>query len=216
MTRYSAIRATALAVALGSVLPAAASAQLGGLRGLGRRAAQAVGNAATGQVASQTPGNPSFTRNVLEMTPAVLDGFAHSLAAEDSLRRGTAQRSSPAYAERYRACEARLAQTDSRYRELRDAAVNAERADAEKAYLDLDTYRAPHCGHEPELGSPEIVAIAGAAGGLTGHQYAIVKERVAPFCEHGGASGNYVYSTTEFSALRSRCAALKPALQAVL
>jgi hypothetical protein len=216
MNRFSALRAATLAAMLASVLPAAAHAQLGGLRGLGRRAAQAVGNAATTQVASQTPGSPGFTRNVLEMTPAVLDGFARSLAAEDSLRRGTADRSSPAYRERYRVCEARLAQTDSRYRELRDAAVNAQHADAEQAYLDLDAYRAPHCGHEPELGSPEIVVIAGAAGGLTGRQYAIMKERVAPFCEHGGASGSYVYSATEFSALRSRCPALKPAIQAVL
>ena len=43
-----------------------------------------------------------------------------------------------------------------------------------------------------------------------------MKERVAPFCEHNGASGNYVYSAGEFSALKPRCAALKPAIQAVL
>ena len=59
------------------------------------------------------------------------------------------------------------------------------------------------------------------AAGLTERQYAILKERIVPFCAAAVASGpgelriarGYVYTTAEMEALRPRCATLLPALR---
>lgn len=59
------------------------------------------------------------------------------------------------------------------------------------------------------------------AAGLTERQYAILRERVVPFCTAAGAGGSgelridggFIYSTAEVEALRPRCAKLLPALR---
>lgn len=75
----------------------------------------------------------------------------------------------------------------------------------------------------------EPLRAALAAGGFTARQYAILKERVVPFCAGATPPGSdgvvripgsdkrfYVYGEAEVEALRPRCGALRPSLEAVL
>jgi hypothetical protein len=69
------------------------------------------------------------------------------------------------------------------------------------------------------LNGPEKVGQKEA--GLTERQYAVLKERILPFCTAAASSGSgelkvdggFVYTTTEMQALRPRCATLLPALR---
>ena len=190
-----------------------AHAQLGGaLRGLGRRAQQAAANT----VNANTPGHPAFSEYVLEITPERLDQLARGLAVEDTLQRGATERATPAYATTYQTCESHLASTDARYRALRDRVAGVQGEAYDSAYYALDAYRAPICGRAPDAKAKEIHAISAGAAGLGRRQYNIIKERAIPFCQKNGASGSYVYSAGEMSALRSRCPTLKPMLEAVM
>ncbi|HET6764678.1 MAG TPA: hypothetical protein VFH27_13430, partial [Longimicrobiaceae bacterium] len=178
-----------------------AHAQFGGaLRGLGHRATQAAVNAVAGPAqqpaVSHTPGQPALSDVVLEITPARLDQLARGLAVEDTLHAGADERASARYIDAYQACEGRLASGDARYRELVAANARAQGDAADSTYWALDAYRAPRCGRNPQMHAREINAVASRAAGMGRRQYTILKERVVPFCQRGGAVGRYVYSAS--------------------
>jgi hypothetical protein len=66
-------------------------------------------------------------------------------------------------------------------------------------------------GFRLEAASPTTSADAGPS-----REYAILKERVVPFCRTPDRLGNYVYTTAEQEALRPRCGSLLPAVETTL
>ena len=228
--------------------PASAEGQLGGLRDRAKKAvAQAAGveAAAPASTANAASAATSETGYVLTMTPAVLDRLEAALAAEytefDVVEREFQARPTP---EVRAACEHALMQGPEGQKILADYMAALEKAGedpdaAMKAMQAMDqamrALYARECG-EPftdeearELQQRPHV-IGAEAGGFTTIQYAILKERVPPFCEggadlrqdEGGASApgvdernRYVYGADEVEALRTRCEALTLALAAV-
>jgi hypothetical protein len=79
----------------------------------------------------------------------------------------------------------------------------------------------------PSEQAPNLDAAGSKAAGLTAEQYAILKERVAPFCRAAATSADgdvrlpgsgtnvyWVYTAAEAAALRERCGALTAAMNA--
>ena len=74
------------------------------------------------------------------------------------------------------------------------------------------------CGVAVErLEQSEYEAIGAEAGGFTPAQYAVLKERIHPFCESaakGGSGGaNLVFTDAEIAVITPRCSALLPAIK---
>jgi len=247
--RIHLVAAAALAAALLS--PSGADAQIGSLTKKAKKQAEAaVGitdssadkskqSGAAGATASSASGASSSTKSpyndyVLELNGEVLDRFQKSLAAASSSR-------------------AELMK-DVPTPQARQACLSKPPAPEEKAQLDsglaamdkqqnLPEYQrhmnkmlelqAKRCGKDPNdselqkalYEQPKSAALK--AGGFTEGQYAMIKERVHPFCalppdkngpkvQGSGSSLFYVYSDVEVQALRARCDKLVPALKAEL
>lgn len=230
--------ATGAALALVVSIPGHAHAQLGALR---RAAARAAGNAAVShgtqqaqqQEAASRPASSALGGNVLELTPAVLDRFQQSLAAEDADRRAAAQRlaalKSP---QQYQQCTMSWLMSPAG-KALTDRVTATASSGDQQAMVQLSNEMKASqehaCGPDPsERGRLQSEAQAHAAqaglaaGQFTPAQYGIVKERVVPFCRapattaasgdvrlQGSGSGVFwVYTATEAAALRERCTAL--------
>ncbi len=193
-----------------------------------------------------------FNKATLEMTPDVLDRLEKGLAAEEAERKALAPQFAryPSY-EDYGKCVQKRVQTlpewkkvYDEYNEVLRAAVASnkfDKTDAARKKLDAETERLadPICGLLPEKNQDvrqELVDRPAKAGekasGMEKYAYAILKERIVPFCslaeipaakgdlvrvpnELGIVSGHYSYAYTkdEVANLRPRCARLLPALK---
>lgn len=176
---------------------------------------------------------------VLEITPALLDDLARALAAEEA----KLQEIAPLLA-------SWRSMTPEKYEACREEAKNSPEgqqilaaqgpANAARARALLGQLSEQRCGGDPRVPHryqsliddlQQQAHVPGAsAGGFGVRQYAILKERVTPFCAGAGLTGGadgglripgrktafYVYSRTEAEALRARCEHLRPLLQAVL
>ena len=243
MNTRTLLRSAALALVIGTALPVPASPQVGGL--IKKKVKQAIEQArvgtdtatrattATTASAARARG-PSFDEATLEITPALLDQFEKGLAAEAVEQKAVdSQIAKFLPHDAFEKCEQSLMRTpeaQAAYREYTGMLKGTDQEAMRKASEWYGQRRAeitrPKCGPSPSeagimkgdlLGGPEKVGQK--AAGLTERQYAILKERMLPFCTAAAASGpgelriegGYVYTTGEMEALRPRCAKLLPA-----
>lgn len=240
MSTRTLLRSAALALVIGTALPAPASPQVGGI--IKKKVKQAVeqtrvgtDTATTATTASAARGRgPTFDENTLEITPALLDRFEKGLAAEAVERKNVdSQIAKFLPHDAYEKCEQSLMKTpeaQAAYREytrmLKGTDQEAMRRASEWYGQRLAEITRPKCGPSPSeaelmkgdlLSGPEKVGQK--ASGLTERQYAVLKERIIPFCTALSGSGSgelridggFVYTTAEMEALRPRCAKLLPA-----
>lgn len=242
-TRVGALaRAVVMAMAVGMMMPAAAQGQLGGLK---KKAAAALKRGAGVEAAApetDVPGGPVRSGNVLTLDEGNLDLLEQALAAEaaerDVVEALLAERPTP---DARAACEQTVLVGPQGQAVMADYMAALEKAGENqeammKAMQEMDTklraLYARECGEpysvEEERELVERPNVVGAAAvGFTPVQYAILKERIAPFCTAGagvgaggqgaavpaeGSNESYVYEAGEVEALRPRCAALMAAL----
>jgi len=194
---------TALVTGLAAIVPASASAQLGGLvkRKVKDTVVQTVaGPDTTASVsASRAAAAPAFTANVLEMTPEVLDRLEKALAAESVTREENDRRVGKVLdAEEYARCRQRVAMSPKTQEIMEEhlrvlgeetsTQPQRERAMQEMATR-LEALTEPECGLEPNKAeklrselAPRVTAAAEQASGLSDLQLSILKERILPFC----------------------------------
>lgn len=242
VTSRSILRASAVAAALlFAITPA--HAQLGGLRRAAQRAAQGAAGtptpAATQQ--AQAPASASSrvnTGDVLEMTAPVLDRFQRGLAAEQADRAQLARQlaASVKTPEQYQQCSTQWVMSPAGQAAMQKlSAASADQTAATTAVNEMKAALARVCGLDPSERSRmqsdaqgHATAAGVAAGGFTAREYAVIKERVVPFCRaQDAAAGDgdvhlpgrgtnvyFVYTPAEAAALRTRCGALMQALAA--
>jgi len=233
------LRSAALALVIGTALPVPASPQVGGL--IKKKLKQAIEQTRVGTDTATTASAararaPSFDEVTLEITPALLDQFEKGLTAEAVERKDVdSQIAKFLPHDAFEKCEQSLMRTpeaQAAYREYTKMLSGTDREAMRKASEwyghRLAEITRPKCGPSPSeaeitkgdlLRGPEKVGQK--AAGLTERQYAVLKERILPFCTAAGASGpgslridgGYVYTTAEMEALRPRCAKLLPALR---
>lgn len=241
-----AIRAGLLLAAAIIALPAPADAQLGGLK---KKVAKAVAGATGAETEAAAPAASGNTRSpynewVLEMTDEVLDRVEKGLVAESARRREVvAMLEKQPSREEYEQCQARAAMLPEMQKLIEEYMADMEKANgnndaimkvAERMDARSKAFYARECGEV--LGSDRIQelqkeseSIGAGAAGMTDRQYAIVKERIAPFCTAGdqmvrdgagatvpGDGEDYVYSAAEIEALTPRCDVLGKAIAATL
>jgi hypothetical protein len=185
----------------------------------------------------------AYNEHVLEMTAGVVERFATALRAEEAERQEIERiAASVRTPEAYQGCMTAAVATPESQALMaamaeKGEAYLANTSDAgaaaahRKAQQDVVDFMARSCGPDPDqFRSTELpklqarpVSVGQEAGGFTGMQYAILKERVAPLCglaEAAGADGvripgegeniYWVYSPAEVDALVPRCAELTP------
>jgi hypothetical protein len=216
-----------------------AHAQLGALRRAAQRAASGgAAPAATPQAATTQPASAGVGgSNVLELTAPVLDRFQRALAAESADRAQLAQRLAAVKTpEQYSQCNLAFYQSAAGQAEYAKLNAASERNDQTAMMAAAEAVKAAMeraCGADPsERGRIQNEAQAHAeqaglaAGEFTPRQYAVVKERIVPFCRAAAQAGGegdvrlpgsgrnvfYVYTAAEAAALRERCGALMQAL----
>ncbi|HSQ29716.1 MAG TPA: hypothetical protein VLN49_07700 [Gemmatimonadaceae bacterium] len=233
------LRSAALALVIGAALPVPASPQIGGL--IKKKVKQTieqtrVGTDTASKASAARAHGPSFDEATLEITPALLDRFEKGVTAEAAERKEVERQIAkflPRDAfEKCRQSLMRTPEAQAAYREytgmLKGTDQEAMRKASEWYGKRLSEITRPKCGPSPSeaeimkgdlLGGPEKVGEK--AAGLTERQYAVLKERVLPFCTAAASSGSgelkveggFVYTTAEMEALRPRCATLLPALR---
>ena len=239
MSTRTLLRSAALALVIGTALPVPASSQIGGL--IKKKVKQTieqtrVGTDTASKASAARAHGPSFDEATLEITPALLDRFEKGVTAEAAERKDVDRRIAKFLPrDAFEKCEQSLMKTpeaQAAYREytgmLKGTDQEAMRKASEGYGQRLAEITRPKCGPSPSeaeimkgdlLGGPEKVGQK--AAGLTERQYAILKERILPFCTAAVASGpgelridgGFVYATGEMEALRPRCAKLLPALR---
>jgi hypothetical protein len=254
--RQHALRAIITIAATIAMTPAPASAQLGGLKKAVKRAAtEAAGPKAvnatagsgeqTGAVSASA--EPAMAggltgKNVIEMTDDVIVRFERALATETTERQESARiLESLADPRDFQTCAQGMGMTPEYQRIFEkyladvSSAGNDNEAIGRSTQVFDSTYRAlaaPKCGRERnseierELQNRPIEA-ATRAGEFTRAEYAMLKERVEPFCEAGsrqiitsdgatvpgsGHNIRWVYTAAEVQALTARCRTLSDAL----
>lgn len=270
------IRWAACAAVLALMVPAPASAQIGGFlkRKLKEKIAQTVVEGVTGSQAAGTPvdtasgaeqtgsapgpvasaprarkgapgaaAKPSiFSETTLEMTAELLDRFEKGVAAEKAERKAIVPQLARLLSNHdYDKClHERVAATPAGQKAQREylAALRTGKPEVyqgamEKYQTELERIGEPVCGLSPKKAEPvrreleerpEKAALQ--AAGLELYQYAVLKERIIPFCALAGTAeaagefarvrdrgASYVYTQGEVAALRPRCARLAPALK---
>jgi len=241
VTSRSILRVAAACAAL-ALISTPAHAQLGGLRRAAQRAAQgAAGTQAPAATQSSQPASAASrvnTGDVLEMTEPVLDRFARGLAAEQADRAQLAQRLAAAVKtpEQYQQCSTQWVMSPTGQAAMQKlSAASADQTAATAAVNEMKATLERVCGPDPSERSRmqndaqgHATAAGIAAGGFTPREYAVIKERVVPFCRaQDAASGDgdvrlpgrgtnvyFVYTPAEAAALRTRCGALMQALAA--
>jgi hypothetical protein len=195
-----------------------------------------VGTDTASKTSAPRAHGPSFDEATLEITPALLDRFEKGATAEAAERKDV-ERQIAKFLPRdaFEKCQQSLMRTpeaQAAYREytgmLKGTDQEAMRKASEWYGKRLAEITRPKCGPSPSdaeimkgdlLGGPEKVGQKAAS--LTERQYAILKERILPFCTAAVASGpgelridgGFVYTAAEMEALRPRCATLSPALR---
>jgi hypothetical protein len=180
-------------------------------RATAAKAASAVAERALGGSAETpgAPGSPRFDEAVIEITPDLLERFTAGLAAESAEREEIPRlrRALPEPEEHDRCLDG--LERDPTYQSLmRRADDSAADDDAFREYI------VEKCGDDETSLQERPARMGRKAAGLTTRQYAVLKERVVPFCSNPGRTGGFVYSRTEAEALRPRCDALLPVLRA--
>ena len=239
MSTRTLLRSAALALVIGTALPGPASPQVGGL--IKKKLKQTIEQTRVGTDTAKSASaararGPSFDDVTLEITTSLLDRFEKGVAAEAAERKDV-DRQIAKFLPRdaFEKCEQSLMKTpeaQAAYREytgmLKGTDQEAMRKASEWYGQRLAEITRPKCGPSPSdaeimkgdlLRGPEKVGQNTA--GLTERQYAILKERILPFCTAAVGSGagelridgGYVYTTAEMEALRPRCATLLPALR---
>ena len=229
-----------------ALLPATAHAQLGALK---KKAARAVAGAAgveesqpDAKMESQSARRGPYNDYVLEMTPAVLDRMEKALAAESAERAEVAKvLATFAKPDERMICEQRVAGTPEVQKLLEEYMAALEKANGDskaviaaaekmeagmKAVVDRECGEALAAERERELHKRPLV-VGAEAGGFTEYQYAVLRERIAPFCRAGdaletsadgaslpvaGTKHRLVYSNIEIEALTPRCASFTKVL----
>ncbi len=176
---------------------------------------------AHGEARAAAPAGPRFDERVLEMTPANLDKLQAALVAEkayrDSVEAAFAKMLTP---EQYQPCKMKAITSPEAQKLTQHVDYGNTQATQETAQK-LLALVAKQCGPEPSSKDKngelyQAGAHAAEVAGLSPEQYAVLRERLTPFCSgDGGAripgSGPgiyYVYSETEIAALQPRCAKL--------
>ncbi|HEU0053245.1 MAG TPA: hypothetical protein VFQ39_08705 [Longimicrobium sp.] len=244
MTTRSIFRAAVAGAALALVVSTDAHAQLGSLRRAAQRAAAgAAGSSAPAAAASPTtaPASASSrvnTGDVLEMTAPVLDRFERALAAESADLAQLAQRIAAVKTpEQHSQCTVTWVQSaegQAMYEKLNAASSGSDPSRMTALAEEIKGAMEKACGPDPserqriQNDAPAHAQEAAvAAGEFNARQYAVLKERVVPFCRNAAAaeaggdvqlpgSGRnvfWVYTAAEAEALRGRCAALMQSLQ---
>lgn len=221
------LRLGAMAVAFAAVAPLPAQAQIGGL--VKKKLKDAV-KAQAGQTeqpaASQgAPQGPTFGDYVVEMTPANLDRLETALRAEKAYRDSIATfYARLPTADAYGQCNTQVMMSPEAQKISESMPENADLATVQKMGQQLQDLVVKKCGPDPSTfhksddlrRAPETGA---KAAGFTKDQYAIMQERIVPFCKAGDApsripgSGTniyYVYAPGEVQALGPRCSKLVP------
>lgn len=218
--------ATAIAVVCLSI-PRPVDAQLGGF--IKKKVKDTVkgqvsgstgdASAAGGTRAPTSPSGPQFDERVLELNPGNLDKLQTALVAErafrDSLNASYARMKTP---EQYQQCKMNAMMGPEAQQVTKSIDYNDVQA-SQAAGQKLLAIVAKQCGADPsgqnkgaELN--KAPANAAEAAGLSQEQYAVLKERVKPFCSEGGGTGKvagsgarifYVYTESEIAALQPRC-----------
>ncbi|UCF41687.1 MAG: hypothetical protein JSW43_04995 [Gemmatimonadota bacterium] len=235
---------TALVAGLAAVVPASASAQIGGLVKKKVKERLAGPDAAAASPAAQAAPGPVFNEYVLEITPDLLDRLQRALAAEAAAREENARRIGKVLPEEeYDRCEQdairsaegqKMSEESVRLMETAKTDQQLQQA-MEEMGKRLEAFMEPRCGLEPSKAerlrselAPRTTVAAEEASGLTDHQLSILKERILPLCTATEAAAGsegariptedstifYVYSPGEVEALRPRCGTLAQALQA--
>ena len=220
-----------IAQTLGSGDTAAAAQPAGGAAAPGNGPASRVKKGAA--VAS----GPTFSESMLEITPALLDRFEKGVAAEAAeSKKVEAQVAKFLPMAAYERCQQTLWATPEAKAIYREYAAKMQglkptdqqaMLEASKWYGDhLAAMARPKCGPTPSESGEltrqlrERPPKAGLeASGLTEIQFAILKERIVPFCKADAAGAGaarltdgLVYGAGEMEALRPRCARLSAAL----
>lgn len=191
---------TALVTGLAAVVPASASAQIGGL--VKKKVKDTVVQTVAGPdaaAASPAAPRPVFNAHVLEITPGVLDRLEKALAAESVTREENDRRVGKVLdAEEYERCRQRVAMSPKTQEIMEEhlqvlgdetsTQQQRERAMQEMATR-LEALTEPECGLEPNKAeklrselAPRVTAAAEEASGLGDLQLSILKERILPFC----------------------------------
>lgn len=244
MTSRSILRASAVAAAFALFAITPAHAQLGGLRRAAQRAAQGAAGTQAPAATQQTQAPASAasrvnTGDVLELTAPVLDRFERGLAAEQVDRAQLAQQLAAAVKtpEQYQQCSTQWVMSPAGQAAMQklSAASTGDQNAAIAAANEMKAALARVCGLDPSERSRmqsdaqgHATAAGVTAGGFTAREYAVIKERVVPFCRAQDAAAGegdvrlpgrgtnvyFVYTPAEAAALRTRCGALMQALAA--
>lgn len=248
-------RALALAAIVATAAPAAPlAAQFGGLAKKAKAALgvdKAAPDAGAATPAAAAPAGPVRVRDADRMDAASLDLFERALAAEHAwlTERARIRKSLRSPAD-YRTCSEqtiafspqgkKLTQTylDAMQSPANDGSVEFMTALANKLKAEQDRIILAACGYDPaEYGAPHDPSAlhqpsehaAATEVGMPQQRYALLKERVVPFCALDAASRTasggrvpgdghgiyYVYEPAEVELLAPRCDALQRAIQAV-
>lgn len=181
-----------------------------------------AGRAAERPASSQEPA-------VLPLTVAVLDRLAAALDAERSERAAAAQRKvvEEQKGAEYSQCMVDAMSSPEYLKASEHIQAAADKNDMKAYSVALDEQLGvikTKCGEQPTFEDParRIHEKALEAGNFTERQYAILEERVLPFCQIKGRHGmldrvdpRMVYSDEERAALTPRCATLSKAYDAV-
>jgi len=194
---------TALVTGL-AVVPASASAQVGGLikKKVKEKVAQTAAaepETAASSPASQAAPTPVYNEHVLAITPERLDRLEKALAAEAATREENARRIGKVLdADEYEDCKLRVARSPKTQKLMEEPLrvlgdENSSQEELERALQEmatrLEALTEPECGLEPNKAedlrdelAARVPAAAEEASGLNALQLSILKERILPFC----------------------------------
>ncbi len=249
------VRRAALAALVGALLPAPASAQIGGLlkKKLKEKIVHTVvardttaeappadapdgAEAQAPSVKKRAPGTagPTFDEYNPEITPELLDRLEKLLAAQEAARTDVARRTARFLPEKaHHDCVSKLVVPGSPdyaaiAAELRAAAQKSSPEERQQALeaqgKHMQQLQEKRCGPNPIRQRDIRAAIldtaykaALAGNGFTAQQYAVVLERLVPFCDAASGSASQlpagVYSPLEVKTMQARCVRLAPALK---
>lgn len=229
-----------------------AQAQFGGLKNRLKKKVEGMAGSKDSASAAKAPApagapaagaprrtaGPAYNDRIIEMTPEVLDRFAAALAAERSDRAAAAQALSPAMAQKYQRCTVQVAQSPegkALYDKITAAMGRSDMDEYQKLAAENAALTLRKCGPNPQSGayrdslSKRPVLTAAGTGKFTPEQYALLKERVVPFCKGGAEEADgttrvkgfgreiyYTYGSGEAAALRPRCGDLSKAIAATM
>lgn len=222
--RLSGIATILAVVCLAVARPA--EAQIGGL--IKKKVKEAVKGETPSSTSekSAAPAGPRFNEYVLELTPANLDKLEAGLQAEKAYRDSVeAKYAKVKTQEEYTQCSTNVMMSP----EAQQLTSNADASNlqsAQAAGQKLMALIKKKCGEDPgtlnksaDLRKAQEHGVE--ASGLTAEAYAIIEERIPPFCGgdggtaqvQGAASGiYYVYTEAEMAALKPRCEKLMAVL----